>query len=194
MTHSQKTSSNVGRFGSVHQGLATIRSRYGVPRLTVELIPRSTWSLNLRALLRQRDWNLLRRRTYVVAGHRCEICDGVGRQHPVECHERWEFDDGRSIQHLRGLIALCPACHAAKHFGRALAKGIGAEVLAHLAEVNSWSHKKAERYTEHELAIWALRSEKEWDLDLTWLKQLNVRPSAVAWAATCRRWANGRIE
>jgi hypothetical protein len=51
------------------------------------------------------------------AGHRCELCGGVGgsnRGHTIECHEVWDYDDRTWVQRLVRLTALCPACHEVK--------------------------------------------------------------------------------
>lgn len=88
--------------------LDEITRTFGSPRLTVELLPATTWGSNLRTALRVREWNKLRRRTYEAARHRCEVCGGVGRQYRVACHERWEFDDAQSCQRLVGLYRALP--------------------------------------------------------------------------------------
>ena len=48
---------------------------------------------------------------------RCQITGGVGREldYPVECHELWAVEEGRSTLRLAGLTALAPEVHAAKH-------------------------------------------------------------------------------
>src|SRR5437588_2921912 len=91
--------------------------------LTVELVPSTCWFSNLRSELDKDDWDRLRHAVYERAGNYCEVCGQRGAQHPVECHEVWEYDDEHSVQRLSGLIALCPACHEAKHMGRASSMG-----------------------------------------------------------------------
>jgi hypothetical protein len=61
----------------------------------------------------------------VVLGSRCEICGGRGPEHPVECHERWRYNDLIRTQTLVRMIALCPACHQVKHVGLANVRGKG---------------------------------------------------------------------
>ncbi len=70
-----------------------------VPRtqLTVELVPRTCWFSNLRSELSKEEWDRLRRPVFERAGNRCEVCGGKGTQHPVECHEVWEYDDERLV-------------------------------------------------------------------------------------------------
>jgi 5-methylcytosine-specific restriction endonuclease McrA len=148
-------------------------------RLTVELVPSTSWFSNLRSELSKDDWDRLRRPVFERAGGRCEVCGGRGAQHPVECHEVWEYDDRQHVQRLVGLVALCPACHEAKHMGYASSMGRGAQARTHLARVNSWSMDDVELYLETQFEQWSRRSQHEWSLDLSWLRQfgMDVSPS-----------------
>lgn len=137
-----------------------------VVKLTIELVPRTAWGSNVSTLLKRSQWDKVRRAVYAQAQHRCEICGGKGSRHPVECHERWEYDDTRLIQRLVGMIALCPQCHSVKHIGRALSLGFFGDAVAHLARVNGWKLKKAERYAFEQLRVWKERSRSEWILDM----------------------------
>ncbi len=143
-------------------------------RLTVELVPSSCWFSNLRSELSSADWDRLRHATYEKAGRRCEICGQRGSAHPVECHEVWEYDDERQVQRLAGLVALCPACHEAKHIGHAGTVGRAGQARAHLARVNGWSMDMVEIYLEAQFEQWSRRSGHEWSLDLSWLEQFDI--------------------
>jgi hypothetical protein len=156
--------------------LTEIAEEFGSPRLSVELVPKQAWGRNLWTVLWPRDWNRLRKRTSESAHRRCEICGGVGAKWPVACHERWEFEEWSCTQYLIGLIALCPACHDVKHIGRAIAGGRRAETTAHLCAVNRWSRKRAGRYLKLAFAVGELRNRERWYVDLSWLKQFNIRP------------------
>lgn len=142
--------------------------------LTIELVPRTCWYSNVRSNVAKKDWDTLRHHTYKQAGHRCEICGGVGRQHPVECHEIWDYDDQQHIQTLVGLIALCPACHECKHMGFAQINDRGEIALQHLAKVNKWSLEQAEKYVFECFNIWQKRSQFKWKLDISYLKQFGI--------------------
>ena len=142
--------------------------------LTVELVPRTCWFSNLRSELSQDEWDRLRRLVYERSGNRCEVCGGKGKAHPVECHEVWEYDDERLVQRLSGLIALCPACHEAKHMGYASTVGRAGQARAHLARVNGWSMDDVELYLEMQFEQWSRRSNHEWSLDLSWLRQFGL--------------------
>ena len=142
--------------------------------LTVELVPRTCWFSNLRSELSQDEWDRLRRTIYQRAGNHCEVCGGKGTAHPVECHEVWEYDDEQLVQRLSGLIALCPACHEAKHMGYATTVGRAGQARAHLARVNGWSMDDVELYLEMQFEQWSRRSNHEWSLDLSWLHQFGI--------------------
>jgi hypothetical protein len=139
------------------------------PKLSIEAIPESLWGLNLPDKLGQSHWNRLRKACYARAGHVCEVCHGIGSRHPVECHEIWVYDDVKHIQKLMGLIALCPACHLVKHYGRACAIGHEDDARKHLEKTNGWSAVQAETYISEMRELWERRSEFDWTQNLTWL-------------------------
>src|SRR6266487_2075486 len=103
------------------------RPRVEMPaaRLTVELVPETSWYNNVRALVDELGWDRIRRQMYRQADYRCEICGGRGPEHPVECHEVWRYDDRTRVQLLVRMIALCPVCHQVKHIGLANGQGRG---------------------------------------------------------------------
>src|SRR5689334_11202026 len=90
------------------------------PKLPVEILPTSLHGHNPRTVMGKPSWERHRRLTCDAASNRCEICGGVGKRHPVEVHERYEYDETSQppCQRLVGLIALCPDCHAVKHWAR----------------------------------------------------------------------------
>lgn len=139
------------------------------PKLAVELVPQAQWRFNLRSELRPRDWDRLRKATYAAAGHKCELCGGVGRKHPVECHEIWQYNDANHVQTLRGLIALCPPCHEVKHFGLAVEMGHEARARKHLGKVNGWTPAQVEDHLQSAFHTWRERSKSGWGLDITWI-------------------------
>jgi hypothetical protein len=136
------------------------------PKLTIELVPQTCWISNVRSHVTAAQWNTIRRATCKRSDLRCEVCGGRGTQHPVECHEVFEFDDRTRVQTLVQLVALCPACHRVKHFGLAQGQGHGAQAFAHLCRVNGWRAEQAERYVEEQFALWKARSRHPWTVDL----------------------------
>ncbi|AKJ73572.1 hypothetical protein SP39_1 [Salmonella phage 39] len=79
------------------------------------MVPKTAWFTNLRSHLSKSNWDVVRKKCYAKANYKCEICGGKGTKHPVECHEIWDFGNGKIT--LKGLIALCPSCHEVKHIG-----------------------------------------------------------------------------
>jgi hypothetical protein len=140
--------------------------------LSIELVPKSCWYSNLRKELPTTQWDKIRRDCYRKAGYKCEICGGVGKKHPVECHEIWEFDDKTHIQTLTGVIALCPSCHEVKHFGLAMVKGKDKVAKKHLCKVNEWSSEDADLYIEGVFEQYHKRSQHNWELDISIVEKL----------------------
>ena len=139
------------------------------PRLTVELIPKPAWGINVRSKCAQREWDLVRRATYKVAQYRCEICGGRGPTHPVECHERWKWNETGHVQRLIGLIALCPPCHHVKHMGRSLVTDKADLAIKHMMEVNDWARAQVDRHLDEAFVTWRRRNVYDWTVDLSWL-------------------------
>ena len=139
-------------------------------KLTIELVPSTTWGENLRSMLSKSEWDRIRKSVYEKAKNKCEICGGVGPKWPVECHEIWQYEEESKTQFLRGFIALCPKCHQVKHMGRTMSIGKGKQATQHLARVNGWSIQDAQYYIEVMFEIWHRRSQENWTLDISWLK------------------------
>jgi len=144
-------------------------------KLTVELIPKTCFYSNVRTLLPNKYWDLLRKDSYEKANNVCEICGDTGKnqgyRHNVECHEIWHYDDVFKIQRLDGLISLCPKCHQVKHFGRTSAIGKQPEAFKHMEKVNDWNHRDCVTHLKEVMDKWMDRSKYKWHLDLTYLKE-----------------------
>ena len=145
--------------------------------LKVELVPATSWGNNLRsgANLSKAQWDKLRKQCYRDANYKCEVCNGKGDKWPVECHEIWHYDDVNKVQTLKGLIALCPTCHKAKHLGRTLSvesQEVQDKVLRQLMEINDLYVDELEDYIVEVFQKHAERSQHKWSLDLSWLKAL----------------------
>jgi hypothetical protein len=145
--------------------------------LTVDRIPTSCHCSNVRSSVSEGRWDTLRRRVYRRAGSRCVICGDVGAGHPVEAHEAWEYDEAERMQRLAGMMALCPACHEAKHFDRAVRLGRGEQVRAHLARINGWSGDEVDEHLRTAAEVWRRREEVgDWGLDLAALAEYGMVP------------------
>ena len=140
-------------------------------RLTIELVPESAFYKNLRSEISPKEWDLLRRASYRKAGYCCEICGEISpkHSHPVECHEIWEYDDKKHIQRLVGVQAICPPCHACKHYGLSQLRGIEETCIRHMMKVNSMKRGAVLEMVAAAFDKWQDRSEYEWKLDITWL-------------------------
>lgn len=142
-------------------------------KLTIELVPKTSWFSNVRDALSTTDWNTVKRFTAQHADRRCEICGGVGPKWPVECHEVWHYDDTNHVQTLKRTIALCPTCHAVKHFGFNMTKFPNRvpKLIQHIATVNGISMQEAEDYIVHSFDVWTQRSQHNWEVDLSWISK-----------------------
>lgn len=143
-------------------------------KLTIELIPKTSWFKNLRAELSTKDWDKIRKACYKQANYRCQICGGIGKKWPVECHETWKFERIRKVQGIKtyqqtleGLIALCPSCHQVKHIGYANKQGKLMDCIRHLMKVNEYSQYLAERQIQAAFILYLKRSKVKWDVDIS---------------------------
>jgi len=145
-------------------------------KLTIELVPKTCFYSNLRSELKRSEWDRLRKLAYKANNYRCEICGGKGRQHPVECHEMWHYDDKHKFQILIGLESLCPSCHTVKHMGKAQIDGVMDIAIEHFCRVNKIGYKEAMDYIEEAFRVWRSRSAHEWRQDLSFLERFNITP------------------
>jgi hypothetical protein len=139
--------------------VASRTGKHGPRRVVHRADSRSCLGSNVRSRVYRPVWDRLRRAAYAAAGNICELCGGVGRQHPVECHEVWEYDESRRVQRLVRLIALCPACHAVKHYGRMMSMGRAEEAAAHLMAVNGWDRETTRAHVQEAFETWRRRSQ-----------------------------------
>lgn len=150
-------------------------SPYPKTKLFIDMVPVNAWGQNLRNKLfvMNAEWDRLRHETYHRANQRCEICWGKGKDHPVECHEQWHFDEKARVQTLRGLVALCPTCHAATHFGFSTARSPMGDALLrrHLGGVNGWTQAQVEQHIQEAKAQCQRLSKVTWSLNLTVLER-----------------------
>jgi hypothetical protein len=150
----------------------------GPGQLRADLLPSSTWGSNLRGVFSREEWDALRIPVCTAAGNLCEVCGAEvhmdnGRKRRPDCHELWIFErrDGRNIQRLNRLIALCPDCHRAQHIGLA---GVNAEtglVIAKLRAVNNWTEAQAQQELNRAWGEYERRQRCRWDLDLSALRE-----------------------
>ena len=148
------------------------------PYLRPWMVPQALWGRNLRALLAKEDWDHIRKDAYARAGSRCRVCGGRGPKWPVEADEGWHYDDTTRVQTLKGVIALCPDCHAVRHWGKTMSAGKQDEALAWMMDVNGWTRAEAQKCANNAMRQWHERSaHNDWRCDISWaLTQYGVTP------------------
>ena len=144
-------------------------------KLTIELVPKTAWYTNVRSNVDRNEWDRIRKKSYELAGHKCEICGDIGPnqgfKHNVECHEIWEYNDETKEQKLTGLISLCPYCHKVKHPGLAQINGEFDIVINQLMKINGMLQSEAMKYVDECFKIWQQRSLYPWKLDISYLTE-----------------------
>jgi len=138
-------------------------------KLTIELVPATSWYNNLRDKMRQSQWDKLRKNVYAEYEYKCGICGAS--EDRLNCHEIWEYDDTKHEQKLKGFIALCNMCHFVKHIGQAniLAQQGRLDlekVIEHFMEVNNCNRDTFEHHRQKAFGQWRERSLQEWLVDL----------------------------
>ena len=137
-------------------------------KLTIELVPSSSWNQNLRSLLKPQMWGRLKKEVYKKYDYKCSICRAGGKLH---AHEVWEYDDEKHIQKLIDIIALCSKCHTVKHIGLA---GILASqgktnfknLVKHFMKVNNCGRDVFEKHQAEAFKKFEERSHYEWQIEL----------------------------
>jgi 5-methylcytosine-specific restriction endonuclease McrA len=140
------------------------------PKLYVDLIPQSSWLDNVRSAVSQSEWRAITKIVFDRAEHRCQVCNGVGRKHAVEAHERWTYDLENRVQRLVEIVALCPTCHRATHIGLADRLGLGVGARSQLRRVNKWSDAQVAKHIDEAFSTWHERSKIDWVVDISFLE------------------------
>lgn len=137
-------------------------------KLTIELVPASSWGNNLRSVLKPNMWKVIRDETYRRFGNKCAICGANGQLH---AHEVWEYENKDHIQNLVDIIALCRMCHAVKHFGHteledAKGKIDKEKVIKHFMKVNNCTREDFLRHKVQAQKDFEKRSHFDWQLNI----------------------------
>ena len=138
-------------------------------KLTLNLIPQTTWYKSVRSHIPRTKWDLIRKKIYQQANYTCEVC-GINEQTYqgykkgwLHCNELWEFKDGKQI--LTKLEAICRDCHLVKHFGYANASNQTEKAFKHLLKVNEWDIETGNKYIEQQFKEWEERSKVDWEIN-----------------------------
>jgi hypothetical protein len=135
-------------------------------KLTIEMVPKSSWYTNVRSNVSRTMWNFIRKKCYHNANNKCEICDS---SKSIECHEIWEYDDELLTQTLIGLICLCNDCHTVKHAGLAKLKGKEELVIKQIMKINNWNRNETIAYIEQSFRIWRSRSKHIYKVNFSFI-------------------------
>jgi hypothetical protein len=142
-------------------------------KLTMEIVPRSSWGDNVRSHVSTKTWDKLRTAAYAAYEHKCGVC-GKGHK-KLEAHEIWDYNDETGVQKLVGMIALCSMCHRCKHIG--LTELLASKgkikivaVMAHYCRVNKCDNAQFMRDRNAAFELWAQRSQRSWTVDISWLE------------------------
>ena len=138
-------------------------------KLTIELVPQTSWYANLRNAMPKAQWDRLRKQVYAKYNYRCGVCGASNTR--LNCHEIWDYDEHSHVQTLLGFIALCDLCHHVKHIGLA---GILAargqldyqKVVEHFLAVNKCDRTAFEAHRKWAFEQWVERSTHDWQVEL----------------------------
>ncbi len=143
-------------------------------RLTIELVPKTAWYSNVRAILSKAQWDTVRKQVYSAAYDLCQICGGVGPKHPVEAHEIFSYDATTGVQTLDEILALCPSCHQVKHIGLAQVNGKFDQAVEHFMKINGMSSDDSLKYIASKFKLWHDRSKLKWTLNIDELTKYGI--------------------
>lgn len=187
----------------------------GTRPILPELIPKTMWGKNVRAVISRQNWDALRwsfgatkfphwyatsaatelglmrpRRDEEIC---CQICSQ--KQDNLELHELWEYDDKQNVQKLVGLVSVCEDCHLSLHLGFASTANMAERAQNHLIKLNRWSKAEAKQRIRDIFTTWRKRSQHEYQLNIDYLKQWFPDTKIhFDWLNDTMRWAGNRLE
>lgn len=146
---------------------------------TFDLLPQSTHYSNVRSNVTKSEWDKIRKQVYAESDYKCKWCGDTGfnqgRNHAVEAHEIFEFDEETQIQKLVDVVALCPRCHSTQHIGLANIRGTLDDVFKHFVKVARKTNLEAivifEKTTQR---FNRLNKISNWKLDLKYLERFKM--------------------
>lgn len=142
---------------------------FGGDVLFVDLIPRTVWWSNVRAMMSPSAWSKL---SLAVRSRvdRCEACGTIAPPRERDAHERWAFNSETGEQSLRRLVALCKPCHEVTHFGLAMIRGFSDRAFEHLARVRQWDDRITQMHIDAAFHLFSERSRRSWKTTATILE------------------------
>lgn len=147
-----------------------------IPKIHIELVPKTCWFSNVRSQVSKADWDIIRKSAYAASNHKCNVCGSKGR---MEAHEIWHYDDQKLVQKLFSIISVCKKCHELYHLGYTSTQGKLPNAIKWLSKVNGWSLEQTSEYVNIVFEVWHHRSQKKWHLDLSLLDKIGVKYSLI---------------
>lgn len=138
-------------------------------KLNFELIPAGCWKLNLRNILTQKQWSVIKNHVKSKANGKCVICGNSTNR--LEAHEVWDYDEENGIIILKDIIAICKDCHEVIHIGRTSLKGDVIKAENHYMMVNECSYVEMRKQLGIANEINQRRNLiSDWQIDISFLK------------------------
>ncbi len=140
----------------------SIENELSLYKLHVNMIPEISFNVNLRTILLNKEWDILRKAVYEKYLYKCAIC---GKENvKLEAHEKWEYMYEKSMQRLVDIMALCKKCHLNKHLGYAgnLDYLVKQDIIQHWCSVNGKSKQDFQKYFMNVYGLFQLRNKFKW--------------------------------
>lgn len=147
--------------------------------LEIELIPASSWSNNLRSILKPKMWDEIRKKVYKKNNFKCAICK---EKRKLQAHEVWKFLKRSKKQKLIDVIPLCYLCHMVKHIGYAQVSGgriLNERLIKHFMDVNQVERKEFQKHLKAAIKRFVDRSQYDWELDVNKLRDFEDEPGTL---------------
>jgi hypothetical protein len=136
-------------------------------KLMPHLVPKPLWGKSAAQLFKGKGraaWKRIRNDALQVAVHACQVCSDAAPDSALNCHELWDYDDGRGTATLVGLRIQCRKCDCAVHMGRADKQGFLDVAIAQLCKVNGIGEPEAMRLYRRAKSVWSQRNKKQWGI------------------------------
>jgi len=132
-------------------------------RLMPELVPSDLWGRSAYRMLGNKAvWKKrIRPDALAKAKDQCEACGESGGT--MVCHDKWVYDDKKTIANLSGFEIHCRGCDSVTHFGHTFKTGDDlAPMFAHLCRVNECKFQEAVTILKGATLLWEKRNKKKW--------------------------------
>lgn len=138
-------------------------------KLRFEMIPENMWYCNLRHILKQKEWDIIRKDAYKRFNYKCGCCNRKVKR--LEAHELWNYDESTETQTLIDVVALCKICHLTIHIGQAGLLGKTNECFANYCKINNCTKMQCIEDYNNAFILWEKRNKISWKLNIDWIKK-----------------------